>query len=100
MNPARPEAGKPTASTPDSVAGEVKPKRRDRKRTVGATTVRRVNAKARERQDAWAEGGRPQRTEELTEELVDLYGRLNEQRREARDIPLGAMPGQDGKAAA
>lgn len=49
------------------VAG--KGKRSRRKRTTTATTARRVNAKAQERHAAWAEGGRPLTTYQLTREL-------------------------------
>lgn len=60
-----------TASTPDKVAGEAK-RRRNRKRTKSATTLRRIQAKARERQELWLEGGHPNKVTSLT---VDLNGR-------------------------
>lgn len=70
------------ASTPDQVAGEAK-KRRGRKRTVGATRVRQINAKARERQEAWAEGGKPNLTARLTGDLGVLFRDLRKDRQEA-----------------
>lgn len=60
-----------TASTPDKVAGEAK-RRRNRPRTKSATTLRRIQAKARERQAAYAEGGHPNETARLG---ADLNGR-------------------------
>lgn len=51
------------------VAGKAKRKRR--KRTKAASTLRQIQAKARERQKAWAEGDRPNDTARLS---VDLNG--------------------------
>jgi hypothetical protein len=49
------------------VAGETK--RRNRKRTKSASVLRRINAAARDRQKAWAEGEQPNVTERLSTEL-------------------------------
>lgn len=56
------------------VAG--KGKRNRRKRTTHATTVRQINAKARERQAAWREGGKPNVTYALTRKLNGPEERL------------------------
>jgi hypothetical protein len=64
--------GDQALDTRDAVAG--KGKRGRRKRTAVAGTVRRINAKARERQAAWLETGQPNRTHKLTRELGELYG--------------------------
>jgi hypothetical protein len=63
------------------VAGEIKGQRsrRNRKRTTGATTIRQINARARERQAAWAETGKPNVTEHLTRELDGLYGEYRDE---------------------
>ena len=85
--------GDNTLDTRDAVAG--KGKRKGRKRTREATTVRRIHAKARERQAAWLDGGprepmwldgQPYRREtyELTRELDALYG-------EHRDDQAGSL---------
>lgn len=64
------------------VAGEAKgqTRSRNRKRTTGATTIRRINARARERQAAWAETGQPNLTEHLTRELDGLYDAYRDER--------------------
>lgn len=49
------------------VAGEAKRKRR--KRTKSASTLRQIQAKARERQQAWAEGDQPYVTARLSADL-------------------------------
>jgi hypothetical protein len=49
------------------VAGKVKRKRR--KRTKSASTLRQIHAKARERQRAWVEGDRPNDTARLSADL-------------------------------
>jgi hypothetical protein len=64
------------------VAG--KGRRKRRKRTTVAGTVRRIDAKARERQAAWLETGQPNVTERLTRELHDEYDDLRELRKSAR----------------
>jgi hypothetical protein len=64
------------------VAG--KGKRNRRKRTTAAGTVRRINARARERQAAWLETGQPNLTYRLTRELDGLYG-------EHRDEQAGTL---------
>lgn len=56
-------------STPDQVAGETK-KRKRRKRTRNASVIRRINAIARERQEAWADDHTP--TEEERRRIVEL----------------------------
>lgn len=60
------------------VAGGAKgqPRRRGRNgsRTKSQDTLRRIQARARERQAAWAETGQPNTTERLTSELDGLYG--------------------------
>lgn len=61
------------------VAGKGERGRRRRKRTTEATTVRRIQAKARERQDAWLETGQPNKTFQLTRELTVLYGAHREE---------------------
>jgi hypothetical protein len=62
------------------VAG--KGKRKRRKRTTVAGTVRRIDAKTRERQAAWLETGQRNVTERVTRELNDprdgLYAHLRE----------------------
>ena len=65
-------------STPDQVAGEVKRKRRNRKRTHRATIQRQINAKARERQGAWAETGQRDLTETLTRKLDRDFSELRQ----------------------
>jgi hypothetical protein len=59
--------GDQALDTRDAVAG--KGKRKRRKRTTAEGTVRRINAKARDRQRAWLETGRRNDTERLTREL-------------------------------
>jgi len=49
------------------VAGNAKRKRR--KRTKSASTLRQIQAKARERQKAWAEGDQPNVTARLSADL-------------------------------
>lgn len=56
-------------STPDKVAGEVKRKRRNRKRTQRATLQRKIHARAVERQEAWSETGLADLTDTLTRKL-------------------------------
>jgi hypothetical protein len=74
-----PRLGDRPLDTRDAVAG--KGKRTRRRRTTAASTVRRINAKARDRHDAWALGGKPNLTERLTVELDELYGELREHRK-------------------
>ena len=85
----------PAASTPEQVAGEAKRKRRNRKRTFHATTVRRIQAKARERQNVWTAGGdQPNRTTTLTRELDELFDeRRDEQKGTLRDPFMGRTSG-------
>lgn len=71
--------------TRSAVAG--KGKRNRRKRTAQASTLRRINAVARERQATWVETsavwvatGQPLPTEGLTQDLEHLYDDLRQQR--------------------
>ena len=64
-----------------------KGKRKRRKRTAQASTLRRINAVARERQATWVESteawvatGRPLPTDRLTEDLEQLYSDLRQER--------------------
>ena len=82
-----------TVSTPFPVAGGTTEQRKRRKRTAHATTVRRINAKARDRQEAWLDGephkvewvdGAPRRdvkAESFTKELEELYDDLRAERK-------------------
>jgi hypothetical protein len=80
-----------TPRTPERSLVEAKGRRsRNRKRSTGATTIRRIDARARERQAAWTETGQPNLTERLTRELDGLYGDYRDERVGA---PIGLLPG-------
>jgi len=66
-----PRSGEQSLDTRDAVAG--KGKRKRRKRTTHAATTRQIHAKARDRQAAWLETGRPFTTYRLGRELGELY---------------------------
>ena len=74
------------------VAGEAK-RRAHRKRTAGATRLRKIHAKSRERQDAWREGGQPNRVAGLSRNLDDEYTQLRADR-------VGALPPRTSEAPA
>ena len=79
----------PGASTPDNAldtrnAVAAKGKRKRRKRTAQACALRRINAKARDRQIAWAERN-PTTVEELTGELEREYRALRSKRAKRAD---------------
>jgi len=61
------------------VAGEAK-SRAHRKRTAGATRLRRIQAQSRERQNVWREGGQPTRVARLSSDLDEQYGLLRAER--------------------
>lgn len=69
-------------SPPGTVVGESSKRRRRRKRTRLATTLRRINGAARARHVAYSDGAHPNETEKLTRELDGLYGDLRGQRRD------------------
>lgn len=56
--------------TVETQAKQTKGRRRGKR---GTGTAQRIHRTARARQDAWAEGGQPNRTYTLTRELGDLY---------------------------
>ena len=68
------------------VAGEAK-RRTRRKRTSGPTRLRRINAKAREREAAWRVGDQAQAVERLTTELAEEYDGLRADRAGAPGSP-------------
>jgi hypothetical protein len=74
--------GDQALDTRDAVAG--KGKRKRRKRTTQAATLRRINAKACDRQVAWAATGKPNETERLTRELDEDFDALRELRKGAK----------------
>jgi len=51
------------------------------------STLRQINGKARDRQNAWAETGQRDWTEQLTVELDELYGELRDERKGAKVDP-------------
>lgn len=71
-----------------------KAKRKRRKRTKSATTLRRINAAARERQEAYAEGNKANVTQRLTTELngPEHLRRPEGLFAEARQEGAGEMP--------
>lgn len=88
-SPPATDVGEVRNSPPDTVAGESTKRRRRRKRTRLATTLRRINGAARARHVAYSEGAHPNETEKLTRELDGLYGDLREQRRDVyRRAPM------------
>lgn len=61
------------SDTPSQAPHRVETEKRQRGRR-GRGTATRIQRTARERQDAWAETGQPNRTYQLTRELDGLYG--------------------------
>jgi hypothetical protein len=79
MSDNRPPVPDGAALDTREVAG--KGKRKRRKRTTQATTLRSIHAVARERQAAWAASGQRTLTDQLTQELEQLYGDLRDERK-------------------
>lgn len=83
------------------VAGETKAERkpRNRKRTRNASTLRRINATARERQAAWLATGQPTTTYQLTRELDGLYGEHRDDQAGTLTDPYRGRTSKVGKGA-